>query len=50
MLARMEEMQKSLDRLNQKIDRYEQGLMQRKKAALTVLFPEEGISVFSQPL
>ena len=31
LLARMEEMQKSLDRLNQKIDRYEQGLMQAEK-------------------
>ena len=31
LLARMEEMQKSLDRLNQKIDLYEQGLMQTEK-------------------
>nr|WP_308626092.1 MerR family transcriptional regulator [uncultured Eisenbergiella sp.] len=31
LLARMEEMQKSLDRLNQKIDHYEQGLMQAEK-------------------
>ena len=31
LLARMEEMQKSLDRLNQKIDHYEQGLMQTEK-------------------
>ena len=31
LLARMEEMQKSLDRLNQKIDLYEQGLMQAEK-------------------
>lgn len=39
LLARMEEMQKSLDRLNQKIDRYEQGLMQAEKSCTDSAIP-----------
>ena len=31
LLSRMQEMQKSLDRLNEKIERYEQGLMLKEK-------------------
>ncbi len=31
LLARMEDMQKSLDRLNMKIERYEQGLMTKEQ-------------------